>query len=561
METNSKIGELLLNAGVISKRQLQKALDKQKETGKKIGETLIDLGYVDEAQFLSFFSQQLNMPVINLSTYHLDVEFSQQLPEAQARLFHTILLGEEDGRYIVGMVDPQDIFALDELSRIFHKTLKIVLVSPQQLTRALDLIYRRTEEIHGFAAQLAEELKPQVEEGGALDKESDTAVASLIISLFEDAVQVEASDIHIEPDENILRIRMRVDGQLQEQIIKNKNIAPALSRRVKLMAGLNIAETRMPQDGRFNINVHNMPIDVRLSTMPTQYGESVVMRLLNQATGVLDLDVIGMSADMLKTLRKLINRPRGIILVTGPTGSGKTTTLYAALNEMNDVSKKIITIEDPVEYRLARINQIQVNSKLDLTFARVLRSTLRQDPDIILVGEIRDRETAQIALRAALTGHLVLATLHTNDAASTAMRLIDMGIEGYLVAATVVAALAQRLVRKICTSCREPYEPTADERTFFSEFYGDDFLQQKFFHGKGCQHCSHTGYQGRIGAFELLEFSSEMKDALRLNDANEFVHLVEKDKHSRSLMASAYSLACQGVTTLSEVLRVAGEED
>lgn len=554
-----KIGELLVQAGIITDDQLNAALAEQKKFGERLGKVLIKSGVIEEQKFLEFFAQQLQVPVINLANYKLDPDLAFLLSENKARLFHALLLKEEPHAYQVAMDDPQDIFAVDELDRVLKKEVKPVLVSEAALMRSIDLVYRHADEIHGFAEKLATELKIGKSEETEFSTETDTVVLKLINSVFEDAVQVSASDIHIEPEENIVRVRMRVDGFLQEQIIEGRSIAAALSQRLKLMAGLNIAEKRLPQDGRFNITVRGQPIDIRLSTMPIQYGESIVMRLLNQVGGVLNLDVIGMPKEILKDFRAFINRPKGIILVTGPTGSGKTTTLYAALNEMNDVAKKFITIEDPVEYRLPRINQVQVNHQLDLSFARVLRTALRQDPDIILVGEIRDQETASIALRAALTGHLVLATLHTNDAASTAIRLLDMGIDGYLVAATVTAALAQRLVRRICNSCKKAYTPSTEEQEFFSSVFGNSFNQEKFNIGQGCEHCNHTGYQGRIGVFELLEFDEAKKEALRRKDQEQFMQLVNKEKQKISLLANAYKMATEGVTTLSEVFRVTGE--
>jgi MSHA biogenesis protein MshE len=555
-----KIGELLVKANIITEDQLNAALDEQKKSGERIGKVLIKSGAVAEQKFLEFFAEQLQVPVVNLADYPLNPDLAILLSEDKARLFHAIILSEEKHAYQVGMDDPQDIFAIDELTRILQKEVKPVLVAEGALMRSIDLVYRHADEIHGFAEKLATELKSaQRKEETEFSTETNTAVLELINSVFEDAVQVSASDIHIEPEENIVRVRMRVDGFLQEQIIKGRSIAAALSQRLKLMAGLNIAEKRLPQDGRFNITVRGQPIDIRLSTMPIQYGESIVMRLLNQVGGVLNLDAVGMPDNVLKDFRNFINRPKGIILVTGPTGSGKTTTLYAALNEMNDVAKKFITIEDPVEYRLSRINQVQVNHQLDLSFARVLRTALRQDPDIILVGEIRDQETASIALRAALTGHLVLATLHTNDAASTAIRLLDMGMDGYLVAATVTAALAQRLVRRICKNCKKSYQPSTEEQKFFGGVFGKNFSKEKFHAGKGCEHCNHTGYQGRIGVFELLEFDEAKKETLRLNDQERFMQLVNKEKQKISLLANAYKMATEGITTLSEVLRVTGE--
>jgi len=356
-----------------------------------------------------------------------------------------------------------------------------------------------------------------------------------------------------------LRLRQRIDGVLQEQVMKEKQIAPALVSRLKLMAGLNISERRRPQDGRFNIRVHDKPIDVRLSTMPTIHGESVVMRLLDQSSGVLNLSEVGMPDEILQKLRRVIRKPHGMILVTGPTGSGKTTTLYAALSELNEPGKKIITIEDPVEYRLPRINQVQVNHKINLDFASVLRTALRQDPDVILIGEMRDQETAEIGLRAAMTGHMVLSTLHTNDAVSTANRLIDMGAPGYLVASSLEAVLAQRLVRKVCEYCAQDHTPTAQERAWLEANPNLDWQNHHYKQGAGCMQCNNTGYRGRVGVFELLMMSPELADALRRQDTSAFFRAAASQKDFKTLGEAALELAQQGITTLEEVARVAGE--
>jgi MSHA biogenesis protein MshE len=373
-------------------------------------------------------------------------------------------------------------------------------------------------------------------------------------------VQVGASDIHIEPDESVLRIRQRIDGVLHEQVMKEKRIAAALVSRLKLMSGLDISEKRLPQDGRFNIRVKDHNIDVRVATMPIQYGESVVMRLLDQSGGILDLDQVGMPADILQRFRRNIHRPHGLVLVTGPTGSGKTTTLYAALSEINSAEKKIITVEDPVEYRLPRVNQVQVHTKIGLGFASVLRTALRQDPDIILVGEMRDQETAEIGLRASITGHLVLSTLHTNDALSTAIRLIDMGIPGYMVATALQAIIAQRLVRRICDSCTTAYTPTPQEMIWLRNLLGSQADGLQFRHGTGCPHCNNTGYHRRVGVFELLELDEAMADALRQNDSVAFAHAVKANPGFRSLTLNALDYAVAGITTLEEVLRISGED-
>ncbi|MBN1684182.1 MAG: Flp pilus assembly complex ATPase component TadA [Gammaproteobacteria bacterium] len=559
MQRKLDIGDFLINKKIITKDQLEKAKTLQETTGKNLKDALLELGFIKEAEFLKQYAELLGIPYVDLAHYSIQEVLAHQLPESYARRFKAILLKDTPDGYFVGMVNPLDIFAIDEISRVLDRPIKLALVNEPPLLRALDLIYRRTGEISNFAEQLETELKSyDLLSDEEAQEQADTIVIRLIHSLFEDAVQVNATDIHIEPAEKLLRVRLRVDGVLQEQTMEEKRIASALSQRLKLMAGLNMAEKRLPQDGRFTIRVRDMQIDVRLSTMPVQYGESIVMRLLNQSGRLLTLDEIGMSPEILSRFREFIKIPWGMILVTGPTGSGKTTTLYGGLSEINDIRKKIITIEDPVEYRLEHLNQIQIRTQLGLTFSRVLRSALRQDPDIILLGEIRDEETATIALRAALTGHLVLTTLHTNDAKTASIRLIDMGAKSYMVAATIRAVLAQRLVRRVCSSCAEPYQPTAQEMSFFENFLGKtlDLKKVKFVHGKGCNVCSQTGYKGRIGVFELLELDEAMIDALRRNDTADFMKRAEASLAGKTLLHHAYQMAAKGLTTLDEILRV-----
>ena len=484
--------------------------------------------------------------------------------ESYARRYRAIILADQGGQLLVGMADPMDIFASDELERILEQPIQLALVKESELISTLDLVYRRTEEIASFAEELDEELtEGQFDlEALSLDvDDSDAPVVKLLQSIFEDAVQVRASDIHIEPDENVLRIRQRVDGVLQEQVMKERRIAPALVLRLKLLSGLDISEKRLPQDGRFSLRVKGRKIDVRLSTMPIETGESVVMRLLDQTEGATDLDHVGMPKEILERFRKLIHMPHGLILVTGPTGSGKTTTLYGALQELNEVGKKIITVEDPVEYRLHRINQVQINPRIDLSFARVLRSALRQDPDILLVGEIRDTETAEIALRAAMTGHMVLSTLHTNDALSSAMRLVDMGAEGFLAATALRAVVAQRLVRRLCDNCYVDHTPSPKDMAWIKKVLGDEASNIHLKKGVGCHRCNNTGYRGRIGVFELLVINDELADALRRSDSSDFIRTARETPGYQPLVVSALRYAAQNITSLEEVLRVAEQID
>ena len=553
-----RLGDLLVNKHLITQDQLEEALTAQVESNKKLGELLLLKGYIDETTLDDVLSEQLDLPILDLGDYDFDEQMARRLPESYARRFNAILIKDEPDYAFVGMVDPLDIIATDEIARILEKEIKIAIVKRAPLKASLDLLYRRTEDISGFAKKLDEALTSPDDLVDDLPESDDAPVIKLLYSIFEDAVQVNASDIHIEPDEGRVHIRLRVDGVLQEQTLENSRIIGALSQRLKLLSGLNIAEKRLPQDGRFHMNVNGKKIDVRLSTLPIQDGESVVMRLLNQSDGILNLDTVGMDADILTHFRQLIHKPNGLVLVTGPTGSGKTTTLYGALTELNKSDIKIITIEDPVEYRLTGINQVQVKPSIGLDFSNVLRTCLRQDPDIILVGEMRDQETAEIAIRSALTGHLVLSTLHTNDAASAATRLLDMGVKGYLVASTIRGVLAQRLVRVICDGCKQSYHPSQQESEWLQGKFGDTYDDTTFSTGSGCVRCNDTGFRGRRGVYELLEFNGEMLDALRRESASEFVSLVERYHQYASLLHHAMQMAHAGDTTISEVQRVAG---
>ena len=456
------------------------------------------------------------------------------------------------------MADPTDIFAYDELARVLRRPLRLAVVKEADLLKTVDRVYRRTEEISGHAQDLEQELTAHgvdLGELAATEGLTDAPVVKLLQSVFEDAIQVNASDIHVEPDEKEVRIRFRLDGVLRVQTTADRRIAGAMVSRIKLMAGLDISEKRLPQDGRASVRVRDKSIDVRISTMPVQYGESVVLRLLNQLTGILDLDRLGMPKNMLERFRRLIHQPTGMVLVTGPTGSGKTTTLYGALKELNRPEYKILTVEDPVEYRLPGINQVQVNPKIELTFARVLRSMLRQDPDIILVGEMRDQETAEIGLRASMTGHMVLSTLHTNDAVSSALRLLDMGAEAYMVAASLRGIVSQRLVRRVCESCSEPVELSPAMKAIVRSEAGDKTDALQFRRGRGCSHCNGSGYLGRVGVFEYLEMDDALVEAMHSGDPMKFAAVAKKQPGFQPLRRSAIVLAAQGQTSMEQVVR------
>jgi len=551
-----RLGDLLVQAGLISEEQLQLALQDQKRTGSKLGRTVLDLGFIDEGRLLRALSEQLQIPFVELKHYKFDNGLTQSLPEAVARRFRVIVLSRHADGVLVGMTDPLDLFAQDEMERLLGKRVYPAVVRESELLGALDQLYRRTSQIASLAGELEGELQESDFDLARLGAESnsDAPVVRLLQTLFEDAVQMKASDIHIEPDEGVVRIRQRIDGVLNEQVMKEHRVASALVMRLKIMSGLDISEKRLPQDGRFNIRVKNRSLDVRVSTMPVQFGESVVMRLLDQSGAMFQLDGTGMPPVILERFRRLLQRPHGMVLVTGPTGSGKTTTLYAGLSELNSPEKKIITVEDPVEYRLPRVNQVQVNTKIDLSFAAVLRTVLRADPDIIMVGEMRDQETATIGLRAALTGHLVLSTLHTNDAIQSALRLTDMGAEPYLVASTLRGIIAQRLIRKLCPHCSQVTELTPQQKSWLHQL--GETQTDGFKTARGCNHCNQTGYRGRLGVFELLVINDELAEALRRQDQSGFVAAAKRAPGYRPLGMAALDFARVGATSLDEVTRV-----
>ncbi len=556
-----RLGDLLVENKIISRAQLDAALAEQKKSGRKLGRTLVELGHIDEDSLLKFLSRQLDVPYVDLRHYKFDLETVRSIPEIQARRYRAIALERKGAEVLVGMADPTDIFAFDELARTLKCPIRVAVVKEAELLRTFDTVYRRTQEITTFAEELDEELFGQdVDIGRLAESEgvTDAPVVKLIQSLFEDAAQINASDIHIEPEEDVLRIRQRVDGVLHEQVMDEKRIAPALVLRLKLMAGLDIAEKRLPQDGRFTVRVKGRTIDVRLATMPVQFGEAVVLRLLDQSAGPMTLDQLGMSPDLRRLFERAIASPHGMILVTGPTGSGKTTTLYAALNQLNTPERKILTVEDPVEYRISRVNQVQVRPEIGLGFARVLRSVLRQDPDIVLVGEMRDEETVDIGIRAAMTGHLVLSTLHTNDAISTVHRLLDMGAEGYVVASALKAVVAQRLMRRVCEGCAEAYIPKPHHRAWLREVLGGAEAKGRFRVGAGCTHCNQTGYRGRLGVFEILEIDEALQEPLSRGDAGGFAALARSKLGGRTLIGVAAAHAVQGSTSLDEAIRLAG---
>ena len=541
-----RLGDLLVQQKLISQEQLKFALEQQKRSGRKLGRLLVDNAFVTEENISEALGKQLNIPYINLKYFNINIELVRLLQESQARRFRAMVLEERNGILLVGMADPTDLTAFDEITRIVKRDIDIAVVTEGQLLESIDRGYRRTDEITGLARELSEDIGDNYVDFGAMTESVGTEeapVVRLLQSMFDDASQIRASDIHIEPQEGRVIIRFRIDGVLHLQTEADSKIAPALVLRLKLMSGLDISEKRLPQDGRFNVRVRDQVVDVRIASCPTQNGESVVMRLLRQDGGMIGLDKLGMPPEMLKRFREIIKRSNGMILVTGPTGSGKTTTLYSALAEINTMDQKIITVEDPVEYRLPGINQVQVNEKIELTFSRVLRSALRQDPDVILVGEMR----------------LVFSTLHTRDAAGTLFRLVDMGTPRFMVASSVQAVLAQRLLRRVCESCSEAHIPTPQE----GEWLKIEGIQPEqwggLLHGRGCSHCNGTGYHGRKGVFELLEMGAEMVEAAGRDSPTHFLEVAHGHLRGRTIMDHALEEMKQGRTTVAEVMRISNQ--
>ena len=559
-----RLGEILLQQGLLTEGQLRHSLDEQKRTGRRLGRVFVEAGFVTEQAICEALARQLKLRFVDLKTFDVKRDLVMKLPEAQARRFRALLLEDTGSAFEVGLADPTDLFAYDELTRLLKRDIHVAVVAESQLLSTIDRTYGRSEQITELAQELGEEFG-----AGGVDfanlgvpaASEDAPVVKLLQSVFESAVQLRASDIHIEPQEAHLTIRFRIDGVLHIQTQADAKIAAPLVLRLKLMSGLDISERRLPQDGRFNVKVRGAQVDVRISSMPTQHGESVVMRLLNQSGGVLSLERLGMPARILERMRSVIHRSSGMVLVTGPTGSGKTTTLYAALQELNTSDRKVITVEDPVEYRLAGLNQVQIHDKIDLTFARVLRAALRQDPDVILVGEMRDQATVETGLRAAMTGHMVLSTLHTEDAISTPLRLIDMGAPRYMVAMSLQLVLAQRLVRLICEACAQPHALLPNEHNWLRQGIGERLEALRCRKGTGCGRCNNTGYVGRSGIYEMLEMTRAVTEAANSGDPNVFAAAAREQMGGQTLRGSALQLVVDGRTTVEEAMKASSEFD
>ena len=553
--------ELLKDAGYLSRPQIQEGAQARRGA-ETIIEALLRTGVLPEEEVARVCAANASMEFIDGNRLSIAPGLIEMVPPEVAKRYRVVPVGYDGMTLKLAVVDPFDFEALDSLPHLLAYPLEFACATPTALRQALVQYYGDVEKaVREFENRLGDMVS--VDSGssgdGAEAEVNDAPIIKLCSQMLLEAFQVRASDIHIEPQETRLVIRFRIDGVLHVQTEADSKIASALVLRLKLMSGLDISEKRLPQDGRFNIKVRNAQVDVRISTLPVQYGESVVMRLLNQSGGILTLDRLGMPKGILERVRDVVHRPSGMILVTGPTGSGKTTSLYAALQEINTPERKIITVEDPVEYRLPRINQVQVQDKIDLSFGRILRSALRQDPDVILVGEMRDQETAEVGLRAAMTGHMVLSTLHTNDAVSTPIRLLDMGAPRYMVAMSLHLVLAQRLVRVVCEGCIEEYRPLPGEYEWLRHELGEAADSHRYVHGVGCSQCNATGYLGRTGVYEMLEMTRPVVHAANSGDMTSFLQTATKQMSGHTLRRHASELAAQGRTTVEEAMRVSSQ--
>lgn len=553
-----RLGELLIEKGLITEEQCQQALDIQKKTGRRLGQAIIELGFVKEEELLQVLSKQMDLPHIWLRKGLIDPKIINIIPGEKARLHKIIPMFKIKNNLMLATSDPQAIFVMDEIEEATGLVVQPVLTRSSDIEKAIEEYYGGSVEIPDYIGNYDEGAIHLVESKAQYDfqKIEEMAEGSPIINLVNmiilRAIRDKASDIHIEPDKKKLRIRYRVDGILYEAMTQKLDYHPAVVSRLKVMANLDIAERRMPQDGRIQVMVEGRTVDLRFSSMPGILGEKIVLRILDKRNAILDLNQLGFSEEMLSTLKRFIKRPFGLILVTGPTGSGKTTTLYAAINYLNSLEKNIVTIEDPVEYQMDIINQNQVKDSTGLSFSVILRHTLRQDPDIIMVGEIRDKETAEIAIQASLTGHMVLSTLHTNDSPSAITRLLDMGIEPYLISSSLTGVIAQRLVRTICPKCKTLFYPS----TTILERYGwKDERHLQLAKGKGCPECYDSGYKGRMGLYELLEVTEDVQSLILTNPSLEEIRRHLKDKGIITMEMEGVKRVREQVTTFEEVSR------
>lgn len=572
---HKRLGDFLLDEGAITKAQLDEALEVQKRTGERLGRILARIGRITEHEISRALQNQYGVPYINLSEYVIAPEVLALVPEAIARRHKVIPVEVSEGkRLVLAMADPFNVFAIDDVKIVTKHEIDVRVADEDQVDRALEQYYGSTQSIDEVMRDLPQfddtlTVGPDEEEIGVDTLRAlvdEAPVVRLVNMIVSQAVRDRASDIHVEPQADSVRVRYRIDGMLRETMKVPRRSHAAIASRFKIISNMDIAERRIPQDGRVQLKVEGLEIDLRVSTLPTLYGEKVVCRILRRSGAMLGLDKLGFSPENLEIWNRALARPHGIILVTGPTGSGKTQTLYASLNQLNSVERNIITVEDPVEFRLEGINQVQTNPKAGLTFAAGLRSMLRQDPDIIMVGEIRDGETASIAVNAALTGHLVLSTLHTNDAPGATVRLVDMGVEPFLAASSTICVLSQRLVRRVCRNCMEDYVPDDEMWGWWlratESLSGDQGLglERKLVRGKGCRQCGNIGYSGRTAIHEIMVVNEGVRELINNNAPSDEIAVAARAHGMKRLIEDGAVKVRAGITTIDEVLRVAASE-
>jgi type IV pilus assembly protein PilB len=557
MKRKFKLGELLVSTGRLTQEQIDSALKRSRDAGSMLGETLVEMGLVKAFELLQIVGHQLGLPAVELRAGMIDSETLQYIPKDKAHYYGVIPMFHVEGRLTVAISRPLSIFDFDDLERLSECPIQLVLCDAAAVKQAIEKYYGTDVNIDNLLSSIDKNKVEIVEESERTEQigeiSENSPIASLVNYVLTTSITHKASDIHIEPDNKIVRVRYRIDGVLRELMTQKISLHPAIASRIKVMAKLDIAERRRPQDGRIPVSINGREIDIRVSTLPTTGGEKVVMRILDSANLVFDLEQLGFRANLTEKFRRMLARPHGLILVTGPTGSGKTTTLYSALQLLKSPEKNIVTIEDPVEYQLGMVNQVQVNHAIDLSFAMVLRSVLRQDPNIIMLGEIRDRETARVAVEASLTGHLVLSTLHTNDSVGAITRLVNIGVEPFLVANSVIGVVAQRLARKICPACRQSYSPAPElARRLKLPTEGAHYWK-----GQGCTQCYNSGHRGRLGIYEIFEISSEARQLMESNATSGELRALRARQSETTLFEEGLLAAAGGQTSLEEVMRVA----
>ncbi len=557
--------DLLIRKGVLSPEQLQEARALQQQTGAKLQDAIVKLKYATMDEVMGAIAEHHGMTFVNLVDVNIPAAVIELVPESVARENVILPLAQENGSLRIIMSDPNDFDTMTKLQFILNKDIQPVLAARDQIIDAINRHYGQTETesvdsmLQEFTDTAIDWTETEATQAGGTGEESDAPVVKLCNLIIQEAINLRASDVHIEPFVDRVRVRYRIDGVLVERDAIPRRLQPSVLSRIKIMGSIDISEKRRPQDGRIKMTVGGKHFDLRVSVLPTVYGQSAVMRILDRSSISVNIRDLGFADDDYQRFQQIIKRPNGIFLVTGPTGSGKTTTLYAALNEINRPDRKIITAEEPVEYYLPGVNQVEVKHQIGLDFQRIIRAMLRQAPNIILVGEIRDTETAEIAIQASLTGHLVFSTLHTNDAPSAITRLIDIGVQPFLVASSVIAMMAQRLVRLICPKCREPDKPpTAELRA--AGLTADRVASATFMRGRGCNYCHHTGYRGRLGIFEMMRMTAAIREMTFKREATQTIRRVARVNGMRTLLEDGVNKACKGITTLEEVLSICHHE-